>query len=108
MDKSNSIDQFCVMDGSYNLPSNVWSLEKLLKDCDYICNVLPKTPQTNNILGKGKLEFCKGIYMFDLLIANCQSKILQCCRIVISGYVAFFGFQVKNSEPCSSILGEAM
>ena len=63
------------MDGSYNLPSNVWSLEKLLKDCDYICNVLPKTPQTNNILGKGKLEFCKGIYMFDLLIANCQSKI---------------------------------
>ena len=63
------------MDGSYNLPSNVWSLEKLLKDCDYICNVLPKTPQTNNILGKGKLEFCKGIYMFYLFIANYKSKI---------------------------------
>ena len=39
---------------------NVWNLDKLLKDCDYICNVLPKTPQTNNILGKGKLELCKG------------------------------------------------
>ena len=39
---------------------NVWDLDKLLIDCDYICNVLPKTPQTNDILGNGKLELCKG------------------------------------------------
>ena len=38
----------------------VWDLDKLLIDCDYICNVLPKTPQTNDILGNGKLELCKG------------------------------------------------
>ena len=46
---------------------NVWNLDKLLTDCDYICNVLPKTPQTNNILGNGKLELCKGkgIFIYD-------------------------------------------
>ena len=34
----------------------------LLKECDYICNVLPKTRETDNILGGGKLEHCKGIF----------------------------------------------
>ena len=40
----------------------VWGIEKILTDCDYICSVLPKTPQTDNIMGNGKLQLCKGKY----------------------------------------------
>ena len=38
----------------------IWGLDKLLLDCDYIFNALPMTPQTDNILGNGKLLLCKG------------------------------------------------
>ena len=38
-----------------------FGISDLLKECDYICNVLPKTPETDNILGGGKLENCQGI-----------------------------------------------
>ena len=54
------IDQFCLMEEAYEKSENVSGLEKLLTDCDYVCNVLPKTPQTNDILGNGILELCKG------------------------------------------------
>ena len=54
------IDQFCLMEEANEKSENVSGLEKLLNDCDYVCNVLPKTPQTNDILGNGKLELCKG------------------------------------------------
>ena len=54
------IDQFCLMGEANEKSENVSGLEKLLTDCDYVCNVLPKTPQTNDILGNGKLELCKG------------------------------------------------
>ena len=44
-----------------------FGISDLLKECDYICNVLPKTPETDNILGGGKLENCQGtIYRFTL------------------------------------------
>ena len=42
----------------------------LLKECDYICNVLPKTRETDNILGGGKLEHCKGIVKNTNLFQN--------------------------------------
>ncbi len=32
----------------------------LLGQCDYICNILPHTEQTTNILGGSVLESCKG------------------------------------------------
>ena len=54
------IDQFCLMGEAMEKSENISGLEKLLTDCDYVCNVLPKTPQTNDILGNGKLELCKG------------------------------------------------
>ena len=62
LEKASCIDHFCSLENSSNQDENTWSLEKLLTDCDYICNVLPKTPHTNNILGKGNLEYCKGNY----------------------------------------------
>ena len=60
LQKSGSVDQFCLMGDEVEKVNNVGDLDKLLTDCDYICNVLPKTPQTNDILGNGKLELCKG------------------------------------------------
>ena len=42
----------------------------LLKECDYICNVLPKTRETDNILGGGKLENCKGIFSTNNIFQN--------------------------------------
>ena len=35
-------------------------LSKFLSGCDYVCSVLPKTPETNDIIGKDVLETCKG------------------------------------------------
>ena len=46
-----------------------YGIEKLLRECDYICNVLPKTPETDNMLGNGKLELCKGNFILYALIA---------------------------------------
>ena len=37
-----------------------FGIDDLLKRCDYICNVLPKSPDTDNILGGGKLQLCQG------------------------------------------------
>ena len=37
-------------------------LAKLLQESDYICNVLPNTPETTNILGNGVLKECSGEY----------------------------------------------
>ena len=64
------IDHYCVMDvdvcESRSTMINGHSIQihcgisDLLKECDYICNVLPKTRETDNILGGGKLEHCKG------------------------------------------------
>ena len=50
------------MKGGHNKIGNeiMGNLDTLLKDCDYICNVLPKTPLTDGILGNGRLELCKG------------------------------------------------
>ena len=36
-------------------------LVKILQESDYICNVLPNTPETTNILGNGVLKECSGI-----------------------------------------------
>ena len=36
------------------------SLPDLLKECDYVCNTLPNTPNTNGALSNGILENCKG------------------------------------------------
>ena len=46
-------------------------LDILLKNCDYVCNVLPNTDKTTNCLSNGILENCKGKYVgsFDLFIA---------------------------------------
>ena len=41
-----------------------FGISDLLKECDYICNVLPKTRETTNILGGGKLQLCKGTFPF--------------------------------------------
>ena len=50
-------------------------ISDLLRECDYICNVLPKTPETDNILGGGKLENCQGmIYRFALNWFNLINK----------------------------------
>ena len=35
-------------------------LAKILRESDYICNVLPNTPETTNILGSGVLKECAG------------------------------------------------
>ena len=35
-------------------------LGQLLKGCDYVCSVLPKTAETNDILGRGILQNCSG------------------------------------------------
>ena len=66
------VDIYCVLDGQkagkeriniQGRPVDVYfGIEKLLKECDYICNVLPKNPETDNILGNGKLELCKGMH----------------------------------------------
>ena len=47
-------------------------VEKILKECDYICNVLPKSLETDNILGNGMLELCKGntTFMVSLCMSN--------------------------------------
>ena len=65
------IDHYSVMDGKPSdnermvikgKPVDIhFGIENLLKECDYICNVLPKTSETDNILGHDKLRLCKGI-----------------------------------------------
>ena len=35
-------------------------LPEFLSRCDYICAILPKTPETDEIVGGGILEHCKG------------------------------------------------
>ena len=66
------IDHYCVMDPGQQTggakmvikgePVDVhFGIDDLLKRCDYICNVLPKSPDTDNILGGGKLQLCQGI-----------------------------------------------
>ena len=65
------IDHYCVMDPGQQTggakmvikgePVDVhFGIDDLLKRCDYICNVLPKSPDTDNILGGGKLQLCQG------------------------------------------------
>ena len=44
-----------------------FGIADLLKECDYICNVLPKTKETDNILGGGKLELCQGMNIVHLI-----------------------------------------
>ena len=39
-------------------------LDTLLKNCDYICNVLPNTDKTTNCLSTGIFENCKGKEFF--------------------------------------------
>lgn len=48
-----NIDYYCIM-GSTND-----NLHKLLANCDYICNVLPHTSQTEGLLGNGVLSSCR-------------------------------------------------
>ena len=65
------IDHYCVMDGKTSGTERMainghsiqihFGISDLLKECDYICNVLPKTQETDNILGGGKLELCQGM-----------------------------------------------
>ena len=38
-------------------------LDLLLKNCDYVCNVLPNTEKTTNCLSGGILTNCKGKYL---------------------------------------------
>ena len=46
-----------------------FGISDLLKECHYICNVLPKTRETDNILGGGKLQLCGGrLYFFTYII----------------------------------------
>ena len=52
-------------------------LPVLLGKCDYICNVLPQTPQTIDILGGRALEVCRG-----KLCVLPYEKIMQGCVIV--------------------------
>ena len=55
-----------------------FGIENLLKECDYICNVLPKTSETDNILGHDKLRLCKGILSQGTwLIYICMYLIVQ-------------------------------
>jgi lactate dehydrogenase-like 2-hydroxyacid dehydrogenase len=55
------VDHFCT---SAPVTSDVTpsdkSLADLLSNCDYICSVLPKTPDTDNLLSNGVLKHCKG------------------------------------------------
>ena len=37
----------------------VTNLSDLLSNCDYVCNVLPNTPQTQGLLDGNALEDCK-------------------------------------------------
>lgn len=81
------IDHYCVMDkntsGSERQIINGHSIQihhgisDLLKECDYICNVLPKTPETDNILGGGKLENCQANSKGAVLINVGRSDIID-------------------------------
>jgi len=82
LQKSRMIDQFCLMEEAYGKSENISGLEKLLTDCDYVCNVLPKTPQTNDILGNGKLELCKGKEYGTVLINIGRSNVIKECELL--------------------------
>jgi phosphoglycerate dehydrogenase-like enzyme len=54
-DRSQYIDEYFTISESDNK-----GLIHLLKDSDYICSVLPNTPETTGILGGGILKACAG------------------------------------------------
>ena len=68
------MDNYCVLDvekaGKERIMIHGWpidvyfGIDRMLKECDYICNVLPKTPETDDMLGNGKLELCKGMHFY--------------------------------------------
>ena len=71
-DQASCIDNYCVMDGQKSGKERIiiqgrpvdiyFGIDELLKECDYICNVLPKNRETDTILGNGKLQLCQGMF----------------------------------------------
>ena len=51
------------------------SISKILQNCDYICNVLPKTPQTNDILGNDIMKHCKKVDKGNAIVNLMHKKI---------------------------------
>ena len=41
-------------------------LPEVLQNCDYVCNLLPKTSKTTGILDSNMLANCKGMYLSAL------------------------------------------
>ena len=57
------VDHYCLMNNKTPIAAKegpIHGLERILEECDYIVSVLPKTADTYNILGNGKLALCKG------------------------------------------------
>lgn len=60
------IDHYCT-----NQPEGPGkTLVDLLQNCDYICSSLPRTPNTNNLLGNGLLKNCKGSVFINVGRSN--------------------------------------
>jgi phosphoglycerate dehydrogenase-like enzyme len=59
--RSPHIDEYFSMSGA----GGNKGLVQLLKDSDYICSMLPNTPETTGILGGGILKECAGTRQFN-------------------------------------------
>ena len=81
--KDSNVDKVVLMD----------QIDKLLQNCDYVCNVLPNTEKTTDCLSNGILEHCKG--NFDRL-QTYIIKILAICNKIVSG--TWFSFKFIYSE----------
>ena len=51
--KDDNVDKVILMD----------QIDELLKNCDYVCNVLPNTEKTTNCLSNGILQNCHGEFL---------------------------------------------
>ncbi len=54
-DRCQNIDKYVTLD----------SIGELLSKADYLCNVLPNTPETTGILNNGVLECCSGTVNYE-------------------------------------------